>query len=282
MNLRGMHGLGDNFYQRAVIRALGAGPHYLETPWPELYADLPVYPVKPVTKYRTQAMNIERYAGQWRIAPRHVGQAQRIGYDGKGNMLQSMCRSVGLLDNTPLCFDGPQVAPFDEGVPYVLIRPATVREEWRADARNPLPDYLDMAAHAAGRAGYRVISVASLVDGKEWALQPLPFAHVRYHSGQADLNDLLQLVAGASGCIGGVGWLLPAAVAYRRPMLALYGGWGKTNGPGYVLDPRMDCSRITQAVPDNFCMCSDPQHNCVKTINNIGELIDCFIQSLRG
>ena len=37
----GMCGLGDNIYQRAVLkRLLLDGPVYLRTPWPELVADL--------------------------------------------------------------------------------------------------------------------------------------------------------------------------------------------------------------------------------------------------
>ena len=40
MIVRGMKGLGDNIYQRAFVKRL-PGPVYLETPWPELYEDLP-------------------------------------------------------------------------------------------------------------------------------------------------------------------------------------------------------------------------------------------------
>ena len=41
-NLVGMHGLGDNIYQRGYVKALAerAGIVWLWTPWPQLYADL--------------------------------------------------------------------------------------------------------------------------------------------------------------------------------------------------------------------------------------------------
>lgn len=43
--VQGMHGLGDGIYQRAFLRNLPGA--YVETPWPELYADLDVKPVRP-------------------------------------------------------------------------------------------------------------------------------------------------------------------------------------------------------------------------------------------
>lgn len=74
MFIRGMLGLGDNIYARAFVKKhLGA---YLETPWPQLYADIDVKCVRPSTQLRTQAKNVQRQAqwhkpfggGQFRIA----------------------------------------------------------------------------------------------------------------------------------------------------------------------------------------------------------------------
>ena len=54
--VHGMHGMGDNLYQRAVIRQVG--PVFLHTPWPQLYADIPnVTCLKTGTRLRTQAKN---------------------------------------------------------------------------------------------------------------------------------------------------------------------------------------------------------------------------------
>lgn len=48
MFIRGMLGLGDNIYARAFVKKhLGA---YLETPWPQLYADIDVKCVRPSTQ----------------------------------------------------------------------------------------------------------------------------------------------------------------------------------------------------------------------------------------
>ncbi|MEN3753746.1 hypothetical protein ABC733_17235 [Mangrovibacter sp. SLW1] len=52
----GMLGLGDSIFQRAFIRNLPPGT-YVKTSWPELYEDLPVFPVRSDTILRTQQKN---------------------------------------------------------------------------------------------------------------------------------------------------------------------------------------------------------------------------------
>ena len=63
--LMGMHGLGDNLHQRAVIRQLWLREHLLllETPWPCLYHDLVGPRLRLVFKrsmLRTQLKNAQR------------------------------------------------------------------------------------------------------------------------------------------------------------------------------------------------------------------------------
>lgn len=268
--MTGMQGLGDNFYQRAVVRELG--DVHLVTSWPQLYADLPVQCVRPDTRLRTQAKNVGRDDLPWARVRRGTPVSARLGYDMRGTMLQGLMRSARLERGT-VNFDGPPVEP-GAGA-YVLVRPATVRTEWPAAARNPEPKYLQRAVEAL-RGRYTVISIADLDGRNEWAVEPLPVADHAFHRGELQLEDLLALVAGAAGVIGGVGWLLPAAISYRVPMLLVYGGWGAVNGPQRVLDPRMDASRVVQAMPDRFCMCNDRAHACDKTISNIDDAIERF------
>lgn len=278
MHFDGMYGLGDNIYQRAVVRAL-PGIHYLRTPWPQLYADLPnIRCVRPVTRLRTQAKNAAR-GWQWDTPPSSMGARKANYVHHNGTMLAGLCAAFG-ISLPSVTFDLPpfRVSAIEE--PYVVIRPATVRAEWRADARNPKPEYLAAAAMAAVSAGYRVVSVADLADGHEWIDGAVPFADYRYHSGELAVEELLGLVRGAAGVIGGVGWLVPAAVAYRVPMLLLYGGWGAPNGPHRIFDSRMDVSRIHPVIPDNFCMCRDSMHACDKTISNLDRHLAQFFARL--
>jgi hypothetical protein len=268
----GMQGLGDNIYQRAALRE-APGEHDLLTPWPQLYSDLPrIRCVRPDTRLRTQVKNASRPDLCWSPAPRTP--LQPVNYSNpSGTMLQGLCRAFGV---TParITFDAPAFSqPPRE--PYIVVRPATIRTEWRADGRNPRPEYLQRAVEAL-RCRYRVVSVADLQPGQEWALDPLPYADQRYHAGELQLEQLLALVAGAVAVVGGVGWLVPAAVAYRVPMLLLYGGWGAVNGPQRIFDARIDTSLVQQVLPDRFCLCCDRGHPCDKTISNLDRHLERF------
>lgn len=275
--LQGMLGLGDNLYQRAVIRELGKT--VLLTPWPQIYSDLPVYCMRPSTRLRTQAKNAARNDLHWTEPGRIQSRVRwsRIGYNGHGTMLAGLLHSAGINPDR-IDLNGPPVMSSRTGR-YLVVRPCTIRHEWRADARNPNPDYLCRAVDAL-RHEYTIISVADLEPGHEWAVAPLPFAHETYHRGELLVEQLLGLIGGSAGLIGGVGWLLPAALAYQRPMLLIHGGWGHANGPQRIFDPRIDISRVVQAMPDNYCHCNNKLHDCDKTITQIDARIDEFTAAL--
>jgi hypothetical protein len=205
---------------------------------------------------------------------------RRISYDGSpGSILNRMLRSAHIDPLRPLTFDLPETRGLHvPQVPYVVVRPATVRREWVATSRNPKPDYITAAARAAQLAGYAVICVAHLQDGEEDVVGLLPPAHSYYLKGELPLEMLMALVQHAAGVIGGVGWLLPMALACRVPMLCIWGGWGEMNGPDRVLDARMGLDRLVCAMPDPLCMCNDKNHNCEKTIPNFRRYIDGFLE----
>ena len=256
-----MLGLGDNIYQRAFIKGL-RDVVYLQTPWPELYRDLPhVRPVRPDTRLRTQAKNLRRHGG-WTTMPR--GHQVRIGY-GREGIFPGMAKCIR---TTPAEMDLPDFGPAPVDGPYVVVRPVTVRAEWRADTRNPLPEYIAQAAAAMRMRGFKVVSVADLADGAEWALEPLPEADIQYHSGELPVEQLLALVQGAAAVVGGIGWLLPAAIAARVPAWIVCGGQGGYNAPELITAPTMDLARIAFAVPDNFCRCTQREHSCDKRISD--------------
>ncbi len=270
--LAGMHGLGDNLYQRSVLReVVKSRDVYLETPWPQLYADLPVRCVRPATRLRTQTKNAARADLVWHAPPAGV-KSMRWHYVGApGSILEALARPLGIV---PRVFDGPPVATLSRE-PYIVVRPSTLRREWRADSRNPQQGLIDRAAQAL-RSRFRIVSVADLQDGEEWPAEPLPYADERYHAGELSVEQLLGLVAGAAGVVGGVGWMVPAAIAYRVPMLLILGGCGAHHGPGRIFGPPMDTSNVQIARPDRFCMCADKAHACDKRISNFDAHVDAF------
>lgn len=259
MLINGMRGLGDAVYGRAFIKQLG-GQVWYDTPWPQLVEDLPnVHCVQPSTPLRTQSKNIARHT-QWEKAPR--GLQQRTPRYGQEGIITGLTRTFGVA---PGEFDLPPLPPSPESGSYVVVRPATVRREWRADTRNPLPDYIDWAAAEAAARGYRVISVADLQDGEEWLVGSPPQADVTYHKGELPVEQLLALVQDAAAVIGGIGWIVPACLAAKVPAWIICGGQGGYNAPELICPP---VENITFVVPDNFCRCIQKQHDCDKRISN--------------
>ena len=259
MIIHGMLGLGDNIYQRAFIKQMPK-PLYLSTPWPILYKDIPgVQFIRPQTNLRTQAKNIARHA-DW-IMPPGRQPTRQIRYGAEG-IIPGMIAAFGVM---PGEFDLPPLPPSPVEGKYVVVRPATVRSEWRADTRNPNPEYIAWAAAEAMSRGYKVISVADLQDGQEWGVDPMPPADVRYHKGELPVEQLLALVKGAAAVIGGIGWIVPAALSAKVPAWIICGGQGGFNSPKQICPYG---STITFAVPDNFCGCRLKQHNCDKRISN--------------
>lgn len=162
--------------------------------------------------------------------------------------------------------------------PYVVVRPVTARSEWLAAARNPLSKYVTQTAEAARKADYIVVSVADLQIGREWA-DELPPADIEFNHGELDTIQLLNLTQNAAALIGGIGWIVPAAMAQNKKALVICGGQGGYNHPDRITDKSQPHS-ITFAMPDNFCMCKQREHSCDKTISSIQEIIDGFIESI--
>lgn len=260
MIIHGMLGLGDNLYERAFIKALPK-PVYLSTPWPSLFSDIPgLHFIRPQTTLRTQQKNIARHTN-W-ILPPGRQPTRQIRYGGEG-IIPGMTACFGVA---PAEFDLPPLPPSPVEGRYVVVRPVTVRSEWRADTRNPGQGYVTKAALEAIRRGYKVVSVADLQDGAEWLTEDAPPANVVYHKGELPVEQLLALVKGASAVIGGIGWLVPAALCAKVPAWIVCGGQGGYNAPE-LITPKGQ-TNITFAVPDNFCRCRLKQHTCNKEIKN--------------
>ena len=273
MFIKGMLGLGDGIYARAFVKNYPG--HYLETPWPELYGDIDVKCVRPTTMLRTQAKNIARHT-EWH-PPIHGPQLQ-ISY-GRDPIINGLRKSFRC---EPKEFDLPDFGASPVTGKYVLVRPATVRTEWRADTRNPEPRYIAEAAAEMRKRGYKVVSVADLQHSVEWALDPLPVADATYHQGELPVEQLLSLLQHAAAVIGGIGWLVPAAIAAKVPAWIICGGQGGFNSPKMITDACMDLSSLQFAVPDKMCMCTMKQHDCDKRISNHGEKFAAWADGLTG
>jgi hypothetical protein len=289
--IEGMLGLGDNIFARPFIRAQMA--HYesvkLRTSWPELFEDIPGLKfIRPSTRLRTQLKNVLRRDARessWSLPPMPGDgtQTRRVSYGHHSLLARGITRSIEAtlpLRGAPYNLDLPDFRAFEPGFaarpgkalsgekPLAVVRPVTVRSEWRNEARNPLPEYVAKLAGALMDT-HTVVSVADLADGAEWLVGEAPPAHVRYHKGELDVRGLLGLVQSANIVIGGVGWIVPAGIASGVKTFVIHGGHALHNAPHVITDPRMNLANYGFALPPNFHQCHKMLcPSCDKTIPN--------------
>ena len=286
--VRGLRGLGDNINQRAFLKELDF-PFYLDTPWPELYSDFSnIQFLKCSTPLRTQNKNLARQPETLFVEPPKQDMVElQVQYGSrdlqKGSVYQKLSQIFGGV--RPKSFDLPRFSwPQQvERCPKVaVIRPATIRKEWAAVSRNPLPEYLAEVSEQLIYAGWWVVSVADLEDNQEWILEPVPFANQKFHQGELGIKDLLGLCQGATALCGGHGWLTHLALVEKKPMLCVMGGFLGDNEPSKMADPAfMDVSSVTFLIPDHPCMCTTMTHvACDKRISNFKEKAQAWIRGL--
>lgn len=279
----GMHGLGDNLHQRAIVRQLMLERTvYLETPWPCIYHDLVGPKLKLVNKrspLRTQAKNAAREADQYteeQLPP--LGTPMRIWYSGDdvrkhGSILAAMLANAGCdLATSDFRLPVPQtwrdnMDPFHVlhlvPKPILVYRPLVERTEWRGCAmRNPDFDayykILDAIRHR-----FLLVSVADLLPGTEWMVGHPVQADVTFHRGELPFEQLAALVraAGMVYCSPGFATLLAQAVG--TPAVCVFGGHesSMTVQGGARFTPTLGID------PIDPCNCFSHTHACRKAID---------------
>lgn len=252
---------------------------YLRTPFMEVYQGLNVKFVKPSSHLRTQAKNIERSTVKYHELPPNTPtvQTRYIGEHLRSmNMVDSLERSYHCK---PSKFDLPKFKSCvkSDGRPICVVRPATIRKEWNAASRNPDPHYIAQVIEWLRETHY-IVSVADIDGDAEYALDPLPYADLTLHEGELSTKELLGLIREADIIIGGVGFIVPACIAYGTRLFCILGGNGAHNHPSKLTHPSMDLSNVHFAKPDKFCMCNSAQHQCDKWITDLRGQFDGFIQ----
>jgi hypothetical protein len=287
--VQGMWGLGDNCFARPFIRAAcETYDVFLQTPWPELYEDLPIRFVRIDRKLRTQQKNVDRQlSSRWHSPPKgarwlKVSYGQELRYKTIIGAIGDCFARFGIKWNSsPFELPAFSPPPFISQRPIAIVRPATLRKEWFNQARNPLPQYLGELARKLAET-HEVVAVADLDDGQEWLDGEMPFAHRSYVKGELDIRSLLALVQTADVIVGGVGWIVPVSIACRRKAFVVLGGNGGHNHPNKITDPRMDLSRIAFAYPPRFCPCTLMVHRCNKMIPDLMAQFDRWTVEQEG
>jgi hypothetical protein len=241
--LKGMHGLGDNLHQRAIIRQLL--PQYdlwLESSWVAPYVDLVGQGLKVVRKetpLRTQTKNAEREAKQFHPArPSALYMQNRRIYYGPddvrrhGGVLAAICANVRVnyaeadfrlpVPSAWLKRADELIASWQPTKPILIYRPLVDRAEWSNPARNPdVADYGRIFDSI--REKFFVISIADLVDRVEWMVSPDVSADVTLHRGELEFEVMAALFKRAALVFCSPGFAVILAQAVETPVISVFG-----------------------------------------------------------
>jgi hypothetical protein len=283
-----MWGLGDNLFQRPFVKKLSEHHEiYLDTPWPEIYEDLPVKFVLKPRPLRTQMKNVERQPkDRWTSPPTFSIDARRISYLGFGENHLSIPTAISLKFGIPIdwsTWDLPRGGSCPiEGpcAPIAVIKTTTVRAEWKSQSRNPKPEFVNWIAGEL-MATHFVVAVGDIYGHAETLVGDPPPCHLALNRGELQVEQLIALVRFADIIVGGVGWNVPMSIALKTKSFVVLGGRGAHNAPSIITDPAMDLSRIGFATPKNFCQCSTAQHDCDKDIPDLAEQWQSFCARVR-
>lgn len=282
----GMHGLGDNLHQRAIVRKLIGEDRrkvVLETPWPSLYHDLVGSDLELVSKgsrLRTQAKNAQREAHLFGSTRRQMGErVLRVVYPPEsvrrcGSVLAAMAEQCG-VDAQGVDFRLPVPQDWIDALlkllarwgninkPIMFFRPLVERKEWGGcRPRNP-----DVEAYAALfrsiRDQFFVVSVADLAAGQEWTVGPPLEADIKLHGGELNFEMLAALAATSALVFTSPGFALVLAQAVGTPVAAIFGGYenAASFSAGAAFTPTLAIEPIQP------CQCFSHRHACQKAVD---------------
>lgn len=274
----GMHGLGDNLHQRAIIRDLvETRDVWLETPWPTVYHDLHgVRFVAPTVTLRTQAKNRDRSASLYTSGkPPANAMVVRPWYTPErvratGSVLRAMTHGFGCGDDfrLPVPLEWRQAAiqmveQWRPDRPILIYRPLVERTEWGGcSARNPEHSaYATLFRSIMDR--FFVVSIADLVPGREWIVGEDISADVTFHRGELSFETIAALTAMADLVFCSPGFMAPLAQAVGTPLACVFGGYesGRSFSAGAKWAPYLPIEPIRP------CECFSHRHACDKRID---------------
>ena len=251
--VRGMHGLGDNVHQRAIIRALLKRDFKisLETAWPCIYHDLAGENLRFLPRpaaLRAQLKNAIREREKFSPAvPAHhtvptiqiTYNRDRIERSPSRTFLEAMFQSAGIGEdyaNADMSLPIPEMwaadadalitgwfAHRDTEKPILFYRPLTVRPEWRGSGiRNAnVNQYAELVAMV--RDSFFVVSIADLEPNREWIVGPQLIPDVAFHRGELPFDTMAALMARAALVYTSSGFPAVLGPAVGTPTISISG-----------------------------------------------------------
>jgi len=269
--LHGRGGLGDAVWMRPFVRqAAKQWSVYVDTSWPELYADLPARVVRRMGGLRLQRHHGDKHPAEtWAKLPvaRPVNLRYRWSQLNRRSMLADM-EELSRIRPTPLTLDLPLLPESPVSGRYAVIRPPAARLDYPGPAREPLGEYIHTAAETV-RESLPLVSLGAFVPGLEEPTCSVP-ADIRFEHGELSLLQALAVVANADLVVTSPGWMIPVGLAAGVRVIVIAGGCGGRNNPEAIVDRRIP-SRVTWILPDEYCRCRNRLHDCPKTITNFAD-----------
>lgn len=275
--VEGMHGLGDTFHQRGVIKMLVEKYDvWLETSWPSLYYDLPIHCVANGTELRTQLKNVERELARFETPSDEPIKRIKIRYTADsvrkyGSVYAAMMRDSGFTEeDTDFRFKVPEewlnridvtIKSWNTNKPILFYRPLVVRKEWKNCARrNPhLGSYVALLREI--REKFFVVSIADLKEGVEWEVSESVAADRTYNNGELDSTELIALVSRSALVFASPGFAVPMARAVGTPVVCVFGGFESSRSFTHGYGPYLGIDTVRP------CECFSKTHVCVKRID---------------
>lgn len=282
--MRGMMGLGDNIRQRAILRQLMVSHDvWLESSWVSVYHDLIEDGLKVIhkpTRLRTQAKNAARESKLFtRGLPPRGSKTIAISYPPAevrrhGSVMAAMCAATG-CDAAAADFSLPipeswkaraiaWVEKWKPDRPIMLYRPLVDRPaDWGGcAARNPDHDAYK-ALFDSIRERFFVVSIADLVQGKEWIVGHRIEADAKCHEGELEFETLAALTSMASMVFCSPGFAAVLAQAVGAPVATVFGGYERS---AFFFDGEKTAP-VLGIDPINPCSCFSHNHACAKAID---------------
>ena len=278
-------GIGDCVYQLPFVKILAkTNQVYIKTPLPKIFKDVPNIKFIKLDNetYRTQQKSLLNDDTVYSTLPKDIYKTYTPQYAGEELLETSIVGSFYKQFNIPfhekLEWELPSfknelgnfLSKIPKGRKIAIIRPATVRKEWRVETRNPNPNYIAWCCKILNEAGYYTIAIADLKDGEEWLHDEIDVpAQMKLYKGELGIFGTLELLKHAEIVVGGSGFILPASASSNTNLFLILGGRLMYDGISKTLHPSMNLNKIHYALPNVPCKCTLNQHNCNKTISTL-------------
>ncbi len=292
--VRGMHGIGDNIHQRAVMKILRQTMSVtLESSWGSLYHDIlaegDFRVVGRPINLRTQFKNFQRPSEQALFSPmppsHHVTNSIRMSYVNNacaqtpsGTITEALFRLAGIGARfheadfrLPLKPEWEDEAASimskwpTEGRPILIYRPLLMRPEWTGSGvRNAnIADYRAIAD--ALHEKFFIVSVADLEPTKEWIIGPEFPADMTFHNGDFVFEILAAIFRRANLILTSGGFAAMLGPAVETPTISILGGYEPPTwcGDGAKFSPYL----VIAPNPPCFCGSSGCMKPCTKKLD---------------